>query len=188
MGHRISSWTDSQMSDRNRLAHCEKMLPPLLQTLPLVGHELVVESGQLSSSGWDRKEKNRGGEQWVLTRVPIWIVSQRLAETMDTDGSCGNTPIDRFVHVWKREREGDWNGDGERSDLAAETRWRTLQKESVEQSMEQEEPWICVTTHRKCSVMLRGCVREGVGNSGAGEDETKACSSLQRIYPITPYE
>lgn len=45
--------------------------------------------------------------------------------------------------------------------------------------VEQEEPRICVTTHRKRSVMLCGCEREGAGVSGAEEDEIEACSSLQ---------
>lgn len=63
--------------------------------------------------------------------------------------------------------------------------------ESAEQSMEQEEQRICVTTHRKCPVMLCGCVRAGVFQVEVeveGEDGTEACPSSQRINPITPGE
>lgn len=77
---------------------------------------------------------------------------------MDTDSSCGNTPTD----------------------------WLKLNKmESVEQSMEQEETRICVTTHRKCSVMPCGCVREVVGVSGAGEygRPVQACSAFTQSEP-----
>lgn len=43
---------------------------------------------------------------------------------------------------------------------------------------EKEEPKIRVNTHRKHSVMVCGCVRDGVDASGGGEDWTEACPCL----------
>lgn len=73
---KLSASEVTRMPDKSRQPHREKKLPPChththtpFSKQP--DQELVVESGQLSSSGWERKEKNGGGEERALTLVLI---------------------------------------------------------------------------------------------------------------------
>lgn len=48
---------------------------PLFTLSSHVGHKWAFESGTLSSSGWERKEKKEGGQERALNLIPMCIVS-----------------------------------------------------------------------------------------------------------------
>lgn len=185
------SWTDSQMSGSNRRTHWEDAAPSPTDPPPPSADMWATswwlnQANSAVQDGRGRKGMEEGSnEPWLLSWYELcprdspkqWTLTAHVEILPQT-----------VLWVWERVCVCGWESEKRaNSDLAAETRWSKPQKESVAQCMEQEGPRICVTTHRKCPVMLRGCVR-AVGVSGAGEDGTKACSSLQRIYLITPYE